>query len=917
MGTISLLGVRTLSKTVNINTLYNLSDFFQFYPATTTQISNSDGSVYAASITFLDPSASLPNNGFSQSGFNLQESTYQDILTSNGTHDYGVYATLDGYQSAGNYAPYAINFSSIQIEFTTTGQTSLSINRFPGFAIYENAQTPDGRVSVSSVVPKDFSGVVTVLGNNNLFTSGSDTVDFNNLTTSQLAAVVAGAPPYNSQDGDDVITLPSIAIAANLGNSGISYNLSTPLNLGAGTDTVYGSDGLTSVAAGTGLGTIYLQRSGATALSYSASTGALLVIPNSTAQEIAGTVSHFSAGNILAVNAAALTGSKPLTSFARGAEVVLYSGATPVADFSFSPSTNVAALQPMTYAGGGTAIVTDTSATQLIYTTPAGYSPAAAGQIDWSFIDANEGGSYNSPYVAGANMTIGIGVDLGTGITENQFKSIFPSWSADPTSTSYDANLAFLYNAIQDTGGTGLTDLMTGAVRTVVGQHINSYYSTSVSVTTFQANKLTNWAQNDTLTRLSTAFGSGFNALPGGIETVLIDIAYNAGVAGVQNHLFWSDAEDLDLSDPTLRSAGLLKLYVDMINDPTRNAFLRNRIINDAIQEVLPLFLQANGYVPPVSQVPTASTSNTASFQFSADTTTTYALSVQTPTYTAGTAATAALDSVARPDMSTIKPFTLTETAGSPLFASLFLPDAGASAFSVAFEQNGTWSQPIIEQPGATETFTSGAEAIAVTPVDSTGAATTFDGGNFIFDFNVTFASAGEFQGLMTEPDTIGSLPVYRFFDTSYGTHLFTQSLSEAQTILTTRPDLTQETNGFGAVSATNPSAEAVYRFFETSNGTHFFTASATEFLGLTTPGSAAYRQDLTYEAISNFYEDATQQAGDAPVYRLFDTAHGTQFLTGDQNEYTGLTTPGSSTYRPDLTSEGIAFYAPTGTFHT
>lgn len=159
------------------------------------------------------------------------------------------------------------------------------------------------------------------------------------------------------------------------------------------------------------------------------------------------------------------------------------------------------------------------------------------------------------------------------------------------------------------------------------------------------------------------------------------------------------------------------------------------------------------------------------------------------------------------------------------------------------------------------------------------------------------------------------ALPVYRFFDTVYGTHLFTQSAGEAQQILATRPDLTQETNGFGAVSQTGPGAEAVYRFFETSNGTHFFTANYNEYLGLVTPGTATYRSDLTAEPTSTFYEDSTQQAGDVPVYRLFDTVHGTQFLTGDQNEYNGLTTAGSSTYRADLHSEGVAFYAPTGTF--
>lgn len=160
-----------------------------------------------------------------------------------------------------------------------------------------------------------------------------------------------------------------------------------------------------------------------------------------------------------------------------------------------------------------------------------------------------------------------------------------------------------------------------------------------------------------------------------------------------------------------------------------------------------------------------------------------------------------------------------------------------------------------------------------------------------------------------------GSLPVYRFFDTIYGTHLFTQSLSEAQQILATRPDLTEETNNFGAVTQNNPSAVPVYRFFEQANGTHFYTSSQAEFQGLTTPGSGSYRSDLVYEATSTIFEDSAQQAGDVAVYRLFDSIKGTQFLTGSQTEYQGLTTAGSATYRADLRPEGIAFYAPNGTF--
>lgn len=157
--------------------------------------------------------------------------------------------------------------------------------------------------------------------------------------------------------------------------------------------------------------------------------------------------------------------------------------------------------------------------------------------------------------------------------------------------------------------------------------------------------------------------------------------------------------------------------------------------------------------------------------------------------------------------------------------------------------------------------------------------------------------------------NTVGA--VYRFFDNKFGTHFFTSDVGERNTVLATRSaDLIQETNGFGDVTQNSTSAVAVYRFFDKNFGTHFFTANSGERDTIINT-----RSDLTYEASSTFYEHSAQQAGDTAVYRLFDTKTGTQFLTGDTNEYNGLTTAGSSTFRADLRSEGVAFYAPTGQF--
>lgn len=157
-----------------------------------------------------------------------------------------------------------------------------------------------------------------------------------------------------------------------------------------------------------------------------------------------------------------------------------------------------------------------------------------------------------------------------------------------------------------------------------------------------------------------------------------------------------------------------------------------------------------------------------------------------------------------------------------------------------------------------------------------------------------------------------GASPVYRFFDNKFGTHFFTADVGEKNTVIATRSaDLIGETNGFGAVSQADPNATPVYRFFDNKFGTHFFTASATERDQV----ASARAADLVYEPSSTFFEHASQQAGDVAVYRFFDTKFGTHFYTGDQGEYNGIVTPGSSTFRADLTFEKIEFYAPAGSF--
>ena len=171
----------------------------------------------------------------------------------------------------------------------------------------------------------------------------------------------------------------------------------------------------------------------------------------------------------------------------------------------------------------------------------------------------------------------------------------------------------------------------------------------------------------------------------------------------------------------------------------------------------------------------------------------------------------------------------------------------------------------------------------------------------------LTTAVTDPASGATTPPTTSG---LFRFFNQTDGTHFYTASIAERDSLLTSNQDLVEEPNGFGTVTTATSATSPVYRFFDQVHGTHFYTASASE-----RDQVEATRPDLTYEPTSSFQEYTAQNASDTPVYRLFSTTDGTHFYTAYAAELSALTTPGTPTYRPDLIPEGISFYAPSGTF--
>ena len=193
-------------------------------------------------------------------------------------------------------------------------------------------------------------------------------------------------------------------------------------------------------------------------------------------------------------------------------------------------------------------------------------------------------------------------------------------------------------------------------------------------------------------------------------------------------------------------------------------------------------------------------------------------------------------------------------------------------------------SDPSVRLTGTVLTTATGTIALSAEPVGS--------------HYELSSDGAGGTFVALTA-DTVG---VYRFFDSNYGTHFFSASASEKDSIMATRSDLLYEGVGLQSIDpvSNDPNASPVYRFFDETYGTHFFTASASE-----RDTVIATRSDLAYEG-TGFIEHTNQQSGDAPVYRFFDTKYGTHFYTADATERATVIAT-----RPDLVDEGVGFYAP------
>ena len=154
-------------------------------------------------------------------------------------------------------------------------------------------------------------------------------------------------------------------------------------------------------------------------------------------------------------------------------------------------------------------------------------------------------------------------------------------------------------------------------------------------------------------------------------------------------------------------------------------------------------------------------------------------------------------------------------------------------------------------------------------------------------------------SGQIAQKASAHLLPVFRFFNTRTGTHFYTTSTTERDSVIANLPQFSFEGEAFKAASGTSPGLKPVYRFFNTQNGVHFYTISESERDAI-----VAGLPQFKLEGVA-YYASQVAGSGLAPLYRFFQPRTGTHFYTASESERQRVQDTLSNTY----TFEGVGYY--------
>ncbi len=140
---------------------------------------------------------------------------------------------------------------------------------------------------------------------------------------------------------------------------------------------------------------------------------------------------------------------------------------------------------------------------------------------------------------------------------------------------------------------------------------------------------------------------------------------------------------------------------------------------------------------------------------------------------------------------------------------------------------------------------------------------------------------------------------IYRFYNVRTGTHFYTPSLSEANSVLANYANVFRY-EGIAYYTRASKNSQPLYRFYNRSSGSHFYTASVDERDRVI----AVYSNVFTYEG-ETYKVTPAAEAGKTPVYRFYNARNGSHFFTASAQEADAVIAQWYDVYR----FEGPAFY--------
>lgn len=145
-----------------------------------------------------------------------------------------------------------------------------------------------------------------------------------------------------------------------------------------------------------------------------------------------------------------------------------------------------------------------------------------------------------------------------------------------------------------------------------------------------------------------------------------------------------------------------------------------------------------------------------------------------------------------------------------------------------------------------------------------------------------------------------GKAPIYRFYNVKNGSHFYTASETERYTVITKyAATYSFEGPAYSIEVAAPAMNQPLYRFYNRRNGSHFYTASLDEANSVV----AKYGYIYTFEGAA--YNVSMTAEGCVPMYRFYNVRNGSHFYTVSAEERDMVIARWPSVFR----FEGVAYF--------